>query len=88
MSTEKMRTEFEAWVEANFGLSVRRNPAGAYQSFGVYAAWEAWQASRAAVVVELPSKWNDPTNSNMQSWDSGIDDARMAIEAAGLKVAP
>ncbi|MBD1602558.1 hypothetical protein [Pseudomonas typographi] len=48
MSTEKMREEFEAWVEANFGLSVRRNPAGAYQSFGVYAAWEAWQASRAA----------------------------------------
>ncbi|MBD1555240.1 hypothetical protein [Pseudomonas typographi] len=54
MSTEKMREEFEAWVEANFGLSVRRNPAGAYQSFGVYAAWEAWQASRAALVIELP----------------------------------
>ncbi|WP_274604552.1 hypothetical protein [Pseudomonas typographi] len=33
MSTEKMREEFEAWVEANFGLSVRRNPAGTYQSF-------------------------------------------------------
>ncbi|MBD1602572.1 hypothetical protein, partial [Pseudomonas typographi] len=44
--------------------------------------------SFTAVVVALPSKWNDPTNSNMQSWDSGIDDARMAIEAAGLKVAP
>ncbi|MEZ0197447.1 hypothetical protein AB9U01_25670 [Pseudomonas qingdaonensis] len=50
--------------------------------------WVCWQDSREAVVVELPPKWNDATHSNKQAWDCGIDDARMAIEAQGLKVAP
>jgi DNA segregation ATPase FtsK/SpoIIIE-like protein len=45
MSESKMRDAFESWAEANLGLSIRRNPSGAYQSFGVYSAWEAWQAS-------------------------------------------
>lgn len=48
--------------------------------------WICWQASREAVVVELPPKWNDATHSNKQDWDCGIEDARMAIEAQGLKV--
>lgn len=45
MSNEKMRAEFEVWYAeyVNTGFSVSR--AG---------TWAAWQASRAALVVELP----------------------------------
>jgi hypothetical protein len=46
------------------------------------AAWEAWQASRAAVVVELP----DP-NEVHDSGDFACD-VIDALEAAGVKVAP
>ena len=49
LNIEKMREQFEAWVEANLGLSIRRVPSGSYQSFGVYSAWEAWRASREAL---------------------------------------
>lgn len=65
-----------------------RRERGMYDSYWVEMAWWAWQASRASVVVELPPKWNDATHSNKQAWDCGIDDARMAIEAQGLKVKP
>ncbi|MBD1602356.1 hypothetical protein, partial [Pseudomonas typographi] len=83
------REEFEAWLLEVHGLTAEWQPErNCFKEYPAHLAYQAWQASRAAVVVELPSKWNDPTNSNMQSWDSGIDDARMAIEAAGLKVAP
>jgi hypothetical protein len=41
---EQMRKEFESWLygDKNFALSADE------------LAWSAWQASRAAIVVELP----------------------------------
>lgn len=90
MDTNKMRAAFEAMILAD-GKSIRR--CGDSYHFGtIHRKWlfwqEAWRQSREAVVVELPPKWNDATNSNKQAWDSGIEDARMAIEAQGLRVAP
>jgi hypothetical protein len=81
MSESKMREEFEAWAEANLGLSIRRTPSGAYQSFGVYSAWEAWQASREALVIELP----EPSGISADGF--GYREACVrAITATGLKV--
>ncbi|MDG9807752.1 hypothetical protein N7613_03775 [Pseudomonas juntendi] len=95
MDTNKMREQFEAALvkqaaEDGFAKPIlRRNKNnGDYVDPFEQAAWWGWQASREAVVVELPPKWNDETNSNKQAWDCGIDDARMAIEAQGLRVAP
>lgn len=92
MDTNKMREisreQFEAWHRS----VVEGEPphekynSGDYRNQHVQRHWLGWQASREAVVVELPPKWNDATNSNKQAWDSGIEDARMAIEAQGLKV--
>lgn len=42
MSTEQMREEFEAWF-ASSGMTKFKE-----------TAWTSWQASRAALVVELP----------------------------------
>lgn len=62
--SEKMRDGFESWCLAN-GYTLR--PAetncgiiieGDYGHPTVQIAWQAWQASRAALVVELPSDIN------------------------------
>lgn len=45
--------------------------------------WYAWEASRAAVVVELPTEWR--TNVGKMLPTPAVRDA---IEAQGLKVAP
>ena len=83
MSIEKCREEFEVWAEENLGLSVRRTPSGAYQSFGVYSAWEAWQASRKVLVVELPEHYQYDSPGEVIPV---LKDCRAAIEAAGVKV--
>lgn len=61
MSTEKMREEFEAWICGIWpGVSISRNPdnaamfSGSYRNERVHMAWKGWQASRAAIEVELP----------------------------------
>lgn len=92
MDTNKMREQFESvarevlgWSDDEFRLA---SDGKSYYWGATGEAWLFWQASREAVVVELPPKWSDEANSNKQAWDCGIEDARMAIEAQGLKVAP
>ncbi|KAF0255907.1 hypothetical protein [Pseudomonas putida] len=91
MDTNKMRDisreQFEAVFSEKYPLTFAAAKAGESEAHGaVSIAWWGWQASREAVVVELPPKWSDEANSNKQAWDCGIEDARMAIEAQGLKV--
>ena len=86
MSNDKMREEFEAWAItcAWLGLSdecMEREETG-YVGLELHAAWLAWQASRAAVVVELPKIFPDDSLSLVCSKYS------QALEAAGLKVKP
>jgi len=57
MSNSKVREEFEAWVMSNWpNQSLGRfNPLhgvteGEYTGFTVQHCWEAWQASRKALV--------------------------------------
>lgn len=46
-------------------------------------AWWSWQASREAVVVELPAEWRTTVGTMLPP-----PAVRKAIEAQGLKVAP
>lgn len=57
--------------------------------------WQAWQASRQALVVELPAKISHLPHSQVadgfvlpeaEQYDEAIDDCREAIEAAGVRV--
>ena len=95
MSTEKMREEFEIKFPVPFGVEWRDGayhickpekkqitPAGHLFYLG---RWEAWQASRASIEVELPkggNMWGD------EPVDISRSDAVKAIESLGLKVKP
>lgn len=89
MDTNKMRDisreQFEAWHRS----VVEGEPphekynSGDYRNQHVQRYWLGWQASREAVVVELPKEW--VTNVGTMLPTPGV---RRAIEAQGLKVAP
>lgn len=53
--TNKMREEFEMWAEKENKWLIDRDSFGNYVYGFVRDSWNAWQASRQAVVVELPS---------------------------------
>jgi hypothetical protein len=91
MSIEKMREEFEAWVLSNWpNQSLDRfNPLhgvteGEYTGFTVQHCWDAWKASRAALVIDL-SECQKTTALPNKTWLLN-DDAQRLIEAAGVKV--
>lgn len=102
MDTNKMREQFEAaYVEEMArccGQDIRqrakanlewRQENGDYRDPMVRLAYWAWQASRAAVVVELPSAIESPPYACFQSgWNDMRGEAVDAIAAQGLKVAP
>ncbi|MDF3175093.1 hypothetical protein P3C22_24235 [Pseudomonas sp. ER28] len=97
MDTNKMREQFEAdFVEEmcrrggeGFRSTVlhslsQKKPGGDYQHITESLAWWAWQASREAVVVELPNFDDYPASMERDMRES----LRSAVEVQGLKVAP
>ena len=99
VSVDKSREEFEGWAEEAGALpwgylNRQRNPSGGY-SIQIYTyMWQAWQASRKALVVELPNllqpgadgpdDWylhSDPDGEYMKA-----DDVIEALRAAGITV--
>lgn len=89
MDTNKMRAEFEAAWRARYpahgDIALKRSGLDPedYCNTRVKDAWWAWQASREAVVVELPKDIVTMAGPVLYA-----DDVRAAIEAQGLKVAP
>ena len=102
MDTNKMREQFEVWALSakahgeHFDLS--RGNHGSYKSpitHWLYCSWVAsYQASREAVVVELPRDIDqfaddDPGRRAFSlHTNTAYRECRRAIEAQGLKVAP
>lgn len=89
---EQRRAEFEEAYHEQFGrLPQNWNDAlGKYFDAHAQGAWWAWQASRDAVVIELPEKceFADPEGPYHKGYRQGIRSMVDSIEAAGLKVAP
>ena len=101
MSKEAMRREFEAWARKH-NETLREDDLDGYESIGldrqggVYiwanaqSAWLAWQASREALVIELPRPDTSMHNGRsdaacellLEQWHKD----RAAIEAAGVPV--
>ena len=83
--SEKMRDGFESWCLAN-GYTLR--PAetncgiiieGDYGHPTVQIAWQAWQASRAALAVELPGAiWCS------LAYHEATNDVKEALDDAGV----
>ncbi|MBV4553077.1 hypothetical protein HU742_018185 [Pseudomonas sp. SWRI102] len=100
--TDKMRDEFEAWVISKWPeTDLGQFNDGEYCGFTLAHCWSAWQASREALVIELPAE--NPLGTGPGDCGDGrpsfeqhcaaecnfiLRDCRKAIEAAGLKVKP
>lgn len=86
---DKMREEFEWWaVGAGYWTKMVADE-GENCSEAIYAsgetrsAWQAWQASRKALVVELPVAF-PVCDDNDSAEVYFADDTRKAISAAGV----
>ncbi|HEJ1887505.1 hypothetical protein DT381_10675 [Pseudomonas aeruginosa] len=90
-----IREEFEAWHLAKHGYITRGNEdlgEGAYGQGQCSQRWETWQASRAALRVELPER-RDPLNStgddeNPRSagFNDCLERVTEALQQAGIEV--
>lgn len=72
--SDKIREQFEAWASTR-RYRFELNADGSYYDSCTYHAWQAWQASRTALVVELPEKWPLFT----------VDEVKDILDLAGVK---
>lgn len=86
---DESRKQFEEWVlqQNKTRLTPVDNPLKRYlhgYHYGwVDAFWEAWQASRAAIEIELPDV-EDPANFFCEVYDTYK--VQRAINSAGIKI--
>lgn len=76
---EKMREEFEAWAVAE-GFALKPSWNGTYKTPSTRWAWQSWQASREALVIQVPEL-------QLCCEDFGVEFIKN-IEAHGVKVKP
>lgn len=88
MSDDKMRQDFEAWYRQNMmsGMDeaeqekrLGRHENGEYFDYWLRRAWQIWQASRATLVVELPSCF--------EAFGYSAEAARLAVEGCADAIA-
>ncbi|WP_201284507.1 hypothetical protein [Enterobacter roggenkampii] len=88
---DESRKAFEQWYLLNWGHTEDNHEAlfevsschGDYYRLGVRMAYDAWQASRAAIEIELP-EWFSPNDCGDRAmWSDAVE---KAILAAGIKV--
>lgn len=89
IKVDKSREQFEKWFSKSYSCIAklfRLNSEGEYENLTIRASWRAWQASRAAIEVELPeNKWR-PCDCIDVVIAFDRDDVIESIRAAGIKV--
>ncbi|RPN83030.1 hypothetical protein IPC1233_23615 [Pseudomonas aeruginosa] len=85
---QAMRDEFEAWHHAEFGYCVpeEEDPLAIGECV---KRWRIWQASRAALRVELPAKRSYSmyaTKHECHAFNDAIEKANEALQQAGIEV--
>ena len=79
MDNEKIRAEFEKWADDN-GFRIGERP----------LLWLAWQASRAALAVELPTRFDAGFDAVLHEHQDGevleYEATVAALTAAGITV--
>jgi hypothetical protein len=94
--SENMRNQFEAWAKS-YSKDVRldRGNHGAYSSGITHSLYCAWAASRAALVIELPNRYDEKYQEYFDDVEGGLfneskylADVKSTLEAAGMKVTP
>lgn len=79
---EQMQKEFEMFVSGSLPINALLKVDGSYVNSLIRAYWDIWQASRAALVVELSSLPEASYNTTGTCYVSHVEDA---LEAAGVK---
>jgi hypothetical protein len=77
--SEQMRKEFEEFAKSN-GWDISHNGEH-YNHIYAYYAWDGWQASRAAIIVDLGKSWN---TSHEDSWVYSEEDVKESLEKLGV----
>lgn len=90
IEVDKSREQFEQFIQRKFGdlidQRITKNGDGEYFSWDMQVAWLSWQASRAAIEIELPeNKWH-PCDCIDVVIAFDKDDVIESIRAAGIKV--
>ena len=86
--TNRMREEFEAWYEGHCAplesdwFKRDSDFPDDYDYFPAQEAWSGWQASRAALCVEIPTCGEASSFGDYVVFDS--DDVRAMLAAAGV----
>ncbi|WVW38040.1 hypothetical protein [Pseudomonas phage PAShipCat1] len=90
-----MREEFEAWVLAEHPGQKRllARDERIYMNPHIQNRWHGWQASRAALKVELPASkeesiyFNEHQQSRNQGFNDCLERVTEALQQAGIEVA-
>ena len=78
------RAKFESWC-ATSGFDVERSNDGDYNDFATDTAWQAWQASRAAIELELPA-YRDATTHGFSAFNDALDLCENEIRKNGISI--
>lgn len=78
------REQFEEWFSDEINEGMKVSASGGYENLITQAAWMAWQASRAAIEIEMPTLIWDMSEVGSQHYDR--DEVIDAIQSAGIKV--
>ncbi|HBO3547992.1 TPA: hypothetical protein L4S33_000129 [Pseudomonas aeruginosa] len=87
-----MREEFEAWLLREHGLeSEWQEERNCFKDYPAHLAFKAWQASRAALKVELPmlmkqSNSETYTDGVRAGWNACRDELQENLQQAGIEV--
>lgn len=91
-----IREEFEKWAASHFidvgsGNPLKKGPNGHYGFYVVATAWKSWQASRAALRVELPEHRIGALSVDGQlryvdGWNDYRERAKEELKQAGIEV--
>ncbi|HCF4804145.1 TPA: hypothetical protein NIF59_002240 [Pseudomonas aeruginosa] len=85
-----MREEFEAWATKHQMPIHRDGVVTDYAARCTDECWQAWQASRAALRVELPTQQGTNRSEWLQTWNNGYNECHQrvkeALQQAGIEV--
>lgn len=86
----EMQKQFEEWAATDEGLSLKLSfplladnsvSSAVYASAQTRVAWQAWQASRAAIVVKLPDfDCYDTPRQALEACEDRLNDAGVSYE--------
>ncbi len=80
---DKLREEFEKWLAEEYGFY--GEDVETQESLGINLAFDAWKASRASIVAELP-EYRSAESYQSAGYNEALDDCGSALRSIGLSI--